>query len=361
MKDKRMMDGTKMLWHMDRVKEWESGKRISPIYIDMGVTKKCNIKCAYCYGVYQKFKDEIIQRDALVNLFKDATSVGIKGIGLIGDGEPTLNPHIYEAMEEGKKTGLDIAISTNGVLLDESKLENILKNCVWMRFNLSAGTREGYKQVHGVDKFERVKKNIETAVRLKKEKGYTCDVGLQAVFVPKLMDSEIMEEAKLAEELGVDYLLIKQCSLPEGNSKVNKVSFNEHDVENSRPFLEWAQGFSKKVVVKWGAMDIQRDMMVEGKRPYEGCLGIPFLLQISGNGKVYPCGHLFGKEGDKYLMGDLHKQRIGKIIKSKRYWEIVEMMKTFDVNNGCHGMCRQDKVNEFLFDYTQKPKGVNFI
>ena len=361
MKDKRMMDGTKMLWHMDRVLAWERGERIPPIYIDMGANKKCNVNCVYCYGNYQHMTGEEIAREPLVNLFRDATSVGIKGIGLIGDGEPTLNPAIYEAMDEGKRTGLDMAISTNGVLLDKCKLENILGNCKWMRFNISAGTKEGYRVIHSADKYDNVVDNIKEAVRLKKEKGYTCDIGLQSVFVPKLMDGEIIILAELSKKLGVDYFLIKQCSLPEGNSSVNKVSFNERDMIDSEEYLKMAEAVSPNIFVKWGCMDMQRNMISTGKRPYDGCLGIPFLLQISGNGKVYPCGHLFGKEEDKYLMGDLHKNSIGEIIKSERYWEVVDMMKDFDVHNDCHGMCRQDKVNEFLYEYMQKPRGINFI
>ena len=40
------MDGTKLLWHMDRVhKFYRDGERIAPLYIDIGVTKKCNISC----------------------------------------------------------------------------------------------------------------------------------------------------------------------------------------------------------------------------------------------------------------------------------------------------------------------------
>lgn len=364
--DKRMMNSTKLLWHMDRVEAWERGERISPIAIDMGATKGCNIKCVYCYGNYQHMTGEQIKPEVLVQLFKDAPKIGIKSIALIGDGEPTLNKGIWEAMDVGKAGGLDIAISTNGVLLDESKIDNILRNCVWMRFNLAAGSFRGYKKIHGTDDFYKVLQNIETTVRLKRERGYSCDVGIQSVFVPGLMDEEVVKEARLAKKLGVDYFLIKQCSLPEGNKSVNKISFNPKSYSSPKVMkaLRTCEEMSDErtqIIVKWALMDLQREFTKTGKRPYEGCLGIPFLIQISGNGKVYPCGHLFGKENDKYLMGDLHEQGIEQIVRSDKYWNVVEMMKNFDVHNGCHGACRQDKVNEFVYQYTQKPRGINFI
>lgn len=363
---KRLMDGTKMLWHMERVIDYfDKGKKVPPIHIDMGATKACNINCAYCYGDYQNMTGEKIPPKKLVKLFEDAPKAGIKSIALIGDGEPTLNPGLYDALEAGKNNGLDISISTNGVLLNtDSKLESILKNCVWMRYNLSAGTKDGYKIIHGRDRFDKVTENIKRMVELKRNIGYTCEIGLQTVFVPKLMDQEIIEEAKLAIELGVDYLLVKQCSLPDGNKKVGRVSFGVEDIQNSIPYLQNAEQLkteSTDIVIKWNLMDQQKEMIEGIGRPYEGCLGIPFLLQISGNGKVYPCGHLFGRDNDKYLMGDLNKSPIGEIISSKKYWDVIEIMKNFDVNRDCHGACRQDKVNEFCYDYVDKPSGINFI
>ncbi len=376
---KRRMDGCKMLWHLETAdRHFKNNERIAPIYIDMGATKMCNIKCVYCYGNYQKMTGEKIEESSLIKLFEDAPRIGIKGIGLIGDGEPTLNPALYDAMNAGKAKGLDIAISTNGVLLNtDEKRENILRNCVWMRFNLSAGTREGYKKIHGVDRWNLVTDNIREMVKLKNKKDYDCEIGLQSVFIPGLMNDEIVKETEFALDAGVDYFLIKQCSLPdEGQSGMMQFDLKDYDDPEIQRALEMVESMSTDttdIVPKWNLMELK------GKRPYEGCLGIPFLLQISGNGKVYPCGNLFGRYNDRYLMGDLHSNSMEEIIKSERYWEVIEQMKTFDVHRDCKGQCRQDKINEFLYDYVSKgrcrqdkinefwdeyiapPRGINFI
>jgi hypothetical protein len=45
----RRMDGTKLMWHMDRVNDrFIRGQRIAPIHIDMGIAKFCNIGCVFC-------------------------------------------------------------------------------------------------------------------------------------------------------------------------------------------------------------------------------------------------------------------------------------------------------------------------
>jgi len=357
---KRLMDGTKMLWHMDRVREhYDEGKRIAPILINVGVTKMCNADCVYCYGTFQgKDQRSTIERDALCDLFESAPKLGVRALEIIGDGEPTVNKHIYDAMDIGKKAGLDMAFSTNGILLDNQyKRENVLRNNKWMRFNLSAGTSEGYKKIHRVDKFDQVVKNIESMVKIKKEKGYECDIGLQAVYVPGMMDKDMLELSGLATKLEVDYLVIKQCSLPEDGT-VCDISFdvNDYDKPEVIKTLKDCEKMSTdktEIVVKWDFMEMGK------KRPYDTCADAPLIFQVSGNGKCYPCGYLFGN--DEYEYGDLHKQSLGEILKSEKYWSIIDKMKKFDVHNDCEGCCRHDKINEFIANYLDRPKGENFI
>ena len=49
MVDKYKMDGHKLMYHGERIKDLQTGKRIAPLYIDMGITLTCNIACEYCY------------------------------------------------------------------------------------------------------------------------------------------------------------------------------------------------------------------------------------------------------------------------------------------------------------------------
>ena len=65
---KRLMDGTKMLWHMDRIiQHYDKGERVAPVHIDMGLTKFCNVNCVFCYGVYQNMSKEYIKRIININ------------------------------------------------------------------------------------------------------------------------------------------------------------------------------------------------------------------------------------------------------------------------------------------------------
>jgi len=364
MTDKRRMDADKTLWHMDRVIDhFDKGERVPPVHIDMGITKFCNINCVFCYGVYQNMGREKIDRDVLLQTMKDASEIGVRSMGIIGDGEPTMNRALYDALEIGKKGGLDLALSTNGVTVntDEKRL-NILENTKWTRFCLAAGTREQYKQFHGVDKFDKVRHNIERLVQIKEGRGLECDLGLQAVYVPGVMNQAMIDEAKLATEIGVDYFLIKQCSLPDKNTSVGQVSFNprEYDAKENIDALKEAESYSNdktKVIVKWNVMS------QHGVRNYKGCPSIPLVSEISGNWDWYPCGYMFGgkEKCDENKFGNLHDKSLKEIFESDRYWDIIGKMKNYNVQKDCAGCCRQDQVNRFLSSYLDKPKGVNFI
>ena len=71
--DKFLLDGNKMLWHMDRLESFKKGERFAPVHIDQGLSKGCNIACHFCYGVtqgnfYKKGSEKIFERKYRTNI-----------------------------------------------------------------------------------------------------------------------------------------------------------------------------------------------------------------------------------------------------------------------------------------------------
>jgi len=126
---------------------------------------------------------------------------------------------------------------------------------------------------------------------------------------------------------------------------------------NAYIILKRAEGLSTektKIVPKWNRI------WSKGKRNYDRCVDCPLLFQISGNGKCYPCGFLFGNAD--YCYGDLEKQTLEEILKSDRYWNVIKFMREeFDVHKDCKGSCRHDSTNEFIWNYLHKPEHINII
>lgn len=361
MVDKYLMDGHKLHWHLDRVTDWLNGKKIIPIHIDVGLSKGCNIRCHYCFGVlqgnfYRKGADTYFPRNPLLRYMREAGEVGVRSMGIIGEAEPTLNPNLYDAIIEGDKAGVDISLGTNGILFDDGdKGEKALEHLKWIRFNISAASDESYRRLHGSKDFAKAIEKIKFCVDTKRRKKLDVTIGLQMVLTP-LDVNEAVPLAKLGKELGVDYLVIKQCSdtLASELGVYDKLSL----YKNYTNVLKEAEAESTEnynVIPKW------HKIREEGRRDYKQCLGPPFLLYSSGDGKLFPCGMFFTeKYWDEFLMGDLIKDSFKDIIKSDRYWEVVERVKNMGVS-GCYAGCRTDAINSYLWKLKHPPKHVNFV
>lgn len=358
MTDRYRMDSHKMLWHLDRVRDWQEGKRIAPIHIDVGLAKGCNIHCHYCFGalqgnIYKRGQGLFFPRDSLLDYMRSAGKMGVRSMGLIGEGEPTLNPALEEAIIVGAQSGIDMALATNGILFKPTK--EVLQNLKWVRYNISAASKESYRILHNSEDFDKVIESISQSVELKKQQGLEVTVGLQMVLTPRDID-EVVPLSRLGKKLGVDYLVIKQCSDTQTSSLgvFNKVEENKKRYEEVLKEASTMSSDNYDVIVKW-------NKIMAPEQCYNQCLGVPFLLYSSGDGKLFPCGMFFDeKYWDKFLMGDLTKQTFKDIINSDRYWEVVKRVKEMGTS-GCYSGCRTHAINSFLWGLKNQPPHVNFV
>lgn len=363
-----ILDGQKLNWHQERVEAWLRGERIAPVTIDCALTRACTYRCVYCYGQLQANDEKRMTKDVVFRFLDDAAEIGVKAISFVSDGESTCSPYLYDAIVRGKKNGLDMALGTNGYLLKDEKLEEILPCLSYLRFNISAGTPESYAKIMGCkeDYFYKVCGTIKEALRIKKEKKLPVTIGLQMVLLPQLSD-EILPLAKLGKELGANYLVIKHCSDDEEGSLGVDYSkyFGLVDV------LKEAEAMSDEqylVKVKWSKV------LSGGKRKYSQCYGPPFILQLSGSGLVAPCGMLFNEKYKKFHIGNIVDTSFKDLWKSDRYWEVMNFIASekFDAKTMCGTLCLQHKVNEVLWDLKnnggaleepkrEPPMHINFI
>jgi radical SAM protein with 4Fe4S-binding SPASM domain len=361
MTDKFVMDGHKLHWHLDRVVDWQRGKRIAPLHIDVGLSKGCNIRCIYCFGAmqgnsYREGATAYFPREPLLRYLQDAGAVGVRSMAFVGEAEPLLNPHVYEAVVCGKKSGVDIALGTNGILFDTGKKgEEALEHLTWMRFNISAASGDAYQRIHGSGAFDGALRKIKHCVDVKRRNRLNVTIGLQMVLMPENVD-QVIPLAQLGRETGVDYLVIKQCSDSVENTLGVFKRLDQYDMFSD--VLAQAEALTSddySVIVKW------RKVTNRGKRSYERCLGIPFLLYSSGDGRLYPCGAFFDHREEEFRMGDLTERSFKEILESERYWDVVERVRNIDVRSVCYSNCRTDAVNDFLWRLAHPPDHVNFI
>lgn len=363
-----ILDGHKLAWHAERVEAWLSGERIAPITIDCALTRRCTYRCVYCYGQLQANDEKKMTKDVIFRFLDDAAEIGVKAISFVSDGESTCSPHLYDAILRGKANGLDIALGTNGYLLRDERLEDILSALTYLRFNISAAQPDRYAAIMGckTEHYFKVIGKIKECVRIKREKGLDVTIGLQMVLLPEFVD-QVIPLAELSKELGVDYLIIKHCSDDERGSL--GVDYSRY--HRMADILRRAESYSgdKFVVrVKWSKI------MSYGRRKYSRCYGPPFIMQISGSGLVAPCGMLFNNRYKRYHIGNIVDTSFKKLWQGERYWEVMGLIASekFDAKTMCGSLCLQHKVNEYLWSVRHEnvvplkansdpPMHVNFI
>ena len=360
MNDSFRMDGHKLFWHLDRVNEWQQGKRIVPLHIDFGISTGCNMACKYCYGMIQARTNKIrrydMPKEAIIRFLDDAKECGVRSIAFVGEGENTLNPALVDVVEHAGNIDLDVSLATNGIEIPEGDdLYRLMSNLKWIRFNISAATPESFRKVHNVPRgtFHTVIKNIENCVAMKKKHNLDTTIGMQMVTLEQCYP-DIVPLAQLGGVVGADYLVIKPCSdTPEG-----RLRSPQGDYINVEETFKEAEKFSTddyKVIVKWSKM------MNAGVKSYKTCHGTKFIIAISGNGNVFPCGHWFDVRKEEFLLGNIVDQSFKDIVKSKRYWEVQDTMHRVNVNHDCESNCRQHYINEFLYNISQPVQHQNFV
>ena len=341
-----ILDGHKITWHRERVEAWLRGERIAPVTIDCALTRRCTYRCNYCYGMLQENDEIKMTKDAIFRFLDDAAEIGVKAISFVSDGESTCSPHLYDAIIRGKANGLDMALGTNGYLLKDERLEEILPALTYLRFNTSAGEANRYAEIHGCkpEHFMKVIKTIRESVRIKQKNGLDVTIGLQMVLLPEFKD-QIIPLTRLGKELRVDYLVIKHCS----DDEIGTLGVDYSRYQEMVEILKEAEGHSDNgylVRAKWSKI------LSGGKRIYSQCYGPAFIMQFSGSGLVAPCGMLFNDRYKKYHIGNIANTSFKEIWKGERYWEVLNLIASdkFDARTMCGSLCLQHKVNEFLWD-----------
>jgi MoaA/NifB/PqqE/SkfB family radical SAM enzyme len=372
------LDGTKVMFWQDRIAQWKRGEKFAPITMDVAWTRKCNAACEFCYAMTQASEGGTITQADAYGFLEDAAEIGVKGVSLISDGESTIVPWYADSIEYAGKLGIKIGVSTNGVRLTKKVLERILPHLAYLRWNFSGADVKRYKEIMGLHDrdYHRVVQNLKDCMAIVRRDRLNCIVDVQMVTMPKNHD-QIVPLAKLCrDELHPHYLIFKHTAdTVEG---LLGVDYREYD-KCYASFKE-AEAMSTpefRVVVKWSRL---KD---DGKRDYQRCMGPPFILQMSGNGLIAPCGFMFNRKFAKYHVGYIcDRVEDGKLIKgqrfkdmwnSERYWDVMrDLSSTFDAQKSCGPNCLQTLANSWLDKYdkgevqlpppdAQRPPNLEFI
>ena len=164
---------------------------------------------------------------------------------------------------------------------------------------------------------------------------------------------QIVPLAKLGKEKGIDYTVLKACSdTPDGRLGAPDKEYLELvDVFKE---AESHSDDNYQVIVRWQKLGNM------GNKDYCKCHGTKMIIAISGDGTVFPCGHWFAIERERFAMGNVNEDSLENIIKSDRYWEVQNEIQNVDLRQ-CETNCRQHGVNRTLDQIKAQTNPIEYI
>ena len=357
MMERLIIDGTKVGWYPERIAAWRRGERIAPVTIDCAMTRKCQAACSFCYAQMQASESEVpISEECFRDFLTDAAAVGVKGVSFISDGESTVVPWYANAVEHASGLGLAVGAGSNGIRLTKPVLGRVLPHLSYLRFNFSAGERKRYAEIMGVPQhcYDDVIQNIRDGMEIINRDKLSCTLNMQLVCDPKDAD-QLLPFASLVCALRPTYGVIKHCA--DDSEGTLGVDYTKYD--SLKETFDECERLGREAGVR---IEVKRGRL-DGKRDYHRCYGPPFIMQISGNGLVAPCGFLFNEKWKAFHIGNITRQRFKDIWASDRYKEVMDYLASehFDPSVRCGPNCLQHNTNRFLYDHVHRGKPLPMV
>jgi cyclic pyranopterin phosphate synthase len=364
MADRFRIDDHKLMLHPHRVAQWLDGRddwsrarEIYPIYLEISPFGACNHRCIFCAVDYLDYRNVSQDPQVLRDRVTELAAVGAKAIMFSGEGEPTLWPHLPALLDHCTAVGIETALTTNAVPLNEAQAASVVRNCAWVKASINAGTAETYSRIHRTKPadFARALDNLARCVALRAAQGSTCTIGGQMLLLPE----NAAEAVGLARELrdrGLDYLVLKPYSQHRFSTT------HVYEAIDYTPFLALADELARLETDRFQVVFRRRTMQqyTQAERHYGRCQATPFFwAYIQADGSVYGCSAFLGNEA--FCYGNLNQQSFVDIWQGDRRRRSFEHVRTeLDVSE-CRRNCRMDRVNQYLWQLAHPDRHASFI
>lgn len=347
------MDSHKLIYHPEAVAKWLQGKNIYPIEVEISPSGACNHRCVFCAVDYIGYQPNFLDKDTMLRDIEHMSNKGLKSVICSGEGEPLLNKDMPDIANGIKKSGVDVAMSSNGALFTKEKASDCLAAFTWIRFSVASMEEKSYDAIQRgkAGDLERVKTNLSDAVRIKRDRNLKTTLGVQCLLMPDNM-AQLPDMAKQLREIGVDYLTIKPYSQHLHSDNTFQIDY-EAMLELEQEIKQYAtDDFS--IYFRANAMK-----KMHHEKCYKQCYGLPFMTHIDAKGNVWPCIAHIGTE--EFCYGNINEQTFEEIWEGKRRQEVIEKLNSLDVNKVCREACRLDEINKYLNELRHPGGHVNFI
>ncbi|MSN25209.1 MAG: radical SAM protein [Geobacter sp.] len=358
--DRFAIDGHKLYWHLDRVADWQKNRLIAPVYMEISPVSYCNHHCLFCGLDFAHNESVALDAGILMTRIEEMGRLGVKSIMFAGEGEPLLHPRMVEIAAHTKSCGIDVSITTNGMIGNAGIWEELLPSLTWVRFSIDAATSETYAKVHGISpgSFDRTITSLKEAVRIKRERDLPVTIGVQFLMIHQNL-ADIEPSLQLYSDICVDYLSFKPYS--EHPQMINKSGFTYSasmidSIEKSVQAFVNGSSAKTAIIFRKAATEAYND----GVQRFTSCCALPFWGYLSSKGDFYTCSVYLND--DRFMVGSIYTETMEEIFFGEKRKKSIAFAETnLEIGHECRVNCRMARINEFLAFLNDRPDHVNFI
>jgi MoaA/NifB/PqqE/SkfB family radical SAM enzyme len=303
-----------------------------------------------------EYRGRYLDGDVLMERISEMGTLGLKSIMYAGEGEPFLHKRMVEIVGHTRRSGIDVAMTTNAVLFNQSRAQAVLGDMEWIKVSINAGTAQTYSAIHGTKAadFDLVIKNMYAAARIREDKNYKCALGMQMLLLPE-NTNEAKTLASIAGNIGMDYFVIKPYShhLMSKTSKYRDIKYEDY-LYLAEELDEFSSDrfnviFRTQTMKKWD----------EGGRNYERCLALPFWSYMDAGGGIWGCSAYLGDR--RFYYGNIYESSFKDIWEGEERRKSLRWVQEELDTTECRSNCRMDEINRYLWDIQHPPTHLNFI
>lgn len=241
----------KLLVHTERWQNIRRGRPIPPpVLITVDPANACNFDCAWCNASYiRKHRNFMLSSKALQRIADFLPRWGetytkfnydLKAICIAGGGEPLINPHTPEFIDQVRKHNIEIGMVTNGSRIHECI--DALSQLTWVGVSVDAGNNASFSRLKGLDPdkniFGKVLDNISLLVEYSKShhswlgKNHPSYGISYKYLLYKDNIPEVFAAAKLAKEIGCKAIHFRPAGTTWDNiNGEQQIEFTHEDIE----------------------------------------------------------------------------------------------------------------------------------
>ncbi|KPK40701.1 MAG: hypothetical protein AMJ78_06940 [Omnitrophica WOR_2 bacterium SM23_29] len=259
--------------HLENINK-KAEKKCIPMHIHLELTYRCNLRCVHCYCVEDKERQELSYKE-IVSLLDQLADAGGIFLTLTG-GEVFLRSDFFDIAFYAKRKNFATRVFTNGMLIDESVADRLLKlNPLSVELSLY-GTNE---DVHdGITRVKGSFRKLQQTIDLLRKRNIT--IFLKTVVMRQNLN-ECEDLFRLSKQLGAHSGFSFDVT-PKNDGSIEPLKYRLNEDE----LFKYISG---DIPQKWEYVEIPPHVEAVKR---ETCSPARNGCAISPYGDIYPCAQL---------------------------------------------------------------------